>query len=116
MKVILGFDCDHCIDDLSLEFSVSGKHLPTMREVRAEADKVGWKIGARVFCPTCYAKLPAHCDTCEYYEGNKTMGAPYCRKRKCFVCPTDYCEDHNGFSETDKPLKTGYQNPIPTIE
>lgn len=116
MKVTLTFHCEHCIEDLSLEFSINGKQLPMMHKVREKADESGWKIGGRVFCPDCYAKLPARCNTCEHYEGNKTMGAPYCRKRECFVCPTDYCEDHNSFLETDRPLKTGYQNPTPTIE
>lgn len=116
MKFTLNFDCEHCIEDLSLEFSISGKQLPTMRDVRAEADKVGWKIGARVFCPTCYAKLPAHCNTCEHYEGNKSMGAPFCRKRRCFACPTDYCEDHSSTCECSKETLKGFKNPVPTLK
>lgn len=107
MNAILKFECKNCIDDIELDITTNGKSLPPMRDVREQAQKKGWHIGRDCYCPACYQALPAHCDTCEHYEGNKSMGAPICRRDGEFAAPTDYCEHHQRFH--------GYKNPVPML-
>lgn len=107
MKAELKLDCRKCIDDLSLEIAIKGKSMPTFGDIMRAVQEQGWRIGRDCYCPSCYQALPAHCDTCEHYEGNKSMGSPVCRRDGNFAAPTDYCEHHQPFH--------GYKNPVPVL-
>ena len=115
MKAELKLDCQKCIDDISLEITIKGKTMPTFNEIMKAAQEQGWHIGRDCYCSSCYQFLPAHCDTCEHYEGNKSIGAPVCRRDGNFATPTDYCEHHQPFCGAAQSIQ-GYKNPVPTLE
>lgn len=116
MKAELKLDCHECIEDLSIDITIKGKAMPAFSEIMRAAQEQGWRIGRNCYCPSCYQALPAHCNTCEHYEGNKSMGAPICRRDGGFAALTDYCEHHRSFSGASNQSFCGYQNPIPTID
>lgn len=97
MKAELKLECKNCIDDLVIEIDSLGKELPTMKQIREEASKQGWTIGRDCYCPDCFLELPAHCSSCEDFEGNKSMGASVCRRDSKFTTANDYCKYHRCF-------------------
>lgn len=109
MKATLTIDCVDCLEDLSLDITVSKKTMPLFSEIRRAASQQNWHVGRDCRCPDCFKKIPATCQTCELYEGRKSMGAPVCRLDGEFVAPDDYCPEH-------KSICRGYQNPIPTLD
>lgn len=115
MKAELKLDCSECIEDISLDVTIRGKVMPTFREVMGAAQEKGWRIGRDCYCPSCYQALPAHCNTCAEYEGNKSMGSPVCRRDGNFAAPTDYCKHHRPFCGASRSGQ-GYKNPVPTLE
>ena len=116
MKAELRLDCKCCIEDISLDITIKGKTITPVRDIREKAQKQGWHLGRDCYCPSCYQALPAHCNTCEHYEGNKSMGAPICRRDGEFALPTDYCEYHQPFHSAHSQSFQGYKNPVPTLE
>lgn len=94
MNAELKINCRNCMEDITLDVEIQGKTMPSFKTVMDNAIEQGWKIGRDCYCPDCYSKLPAHCDTCDHFEGNKIMGAYICRRDGKFACPTDYCEHH----------------------
>lgn len=107
MKAEIKFECKNCIEDLTLDITIT-KSFPTMGVVREKAMRRGWSIGRDCYCPDCLSKLPARCKTCEHFEGNMIMGSSICRKDGKFTTENDYCPCHE--------LRYGYKNPIPTID
>jgi hypothetical protein len=123
MNIALKFECSHCPEDEKSEaiirIETDGKTLPTMREIREKLKEYRWVAGRDCYCPTCYSTLTAHCSDCEFYEGNKVMGAPICLKDGKFAAPTDYCKNHKSFRKENNTFNSGkinYKNPIPTID
>jgi hypothetical protein len=117
MRLTVSFECKNCLGDLLLSKEIQGKNMPDMKNLRDEAQKEGWMLGRDCYCPDCYKLLPAHCNTCEHYEGNKCMGAPICRKDGKFATPTDYCDCYKSMSRSSSVIKSGsYINPVPTID
>lgn len=94
MKAQLVFECKNCINDIAIEITIEGKNMPTLGTIREKAQQEGWSIGRDCYCPSCLRQLPAHCDTCEHFEGYKSMGSFFCRKECCFTTPYDYCKHH----------------------
>lgn len=115
MKAQLVLNCNGCFEDTSLEITIKGKTMPLFSDIMKEAQKQGWRIGRDCYCPSCYEALPAHCDTCMNYEGNKSMGAPVCRRDGAFATPTDFCKHHQPYVGPLQPF-LGYKNPIPHID
>ena len=107
MKAEIKFECKNCVEDLTLEITVK-QGLPAMSTIREEARKRGWSIGRDCYCPECLSNLPARCETCEHFEGRKSMGSPLCRRDCKFTTANDFCSRH-------EPIH-GYKNPIPSIE
>ena len=99
MKAELKFDCRNCIDDITINIRLDGRSLPTMQEIRDIAIQRGWRIGKDCYCPNCLRELPAHCNTCEHFEGNKSMGSSLCRLDGSFTTANDYCTEHKPFRE-----------------
>ena len=116
MNAILKLDCKCCIEDITLDITLKGKTMTSVKEIRGKAQKQGWHLGRDCYCPSCYQSLPAHCNTCEYYEGNKSMGAPICRRDDNFALPTDFCGHHSPFHNVPRESFSEYKNPIPTLE
>ena len=108
MKAEIKFECKKCINDITLDITIVGKTMPSISKVRESANLQGWSIGRDCYCPSCLRELPAHCSTCEHFEGNKSMGASICRRDGNFTTNTDYCDHH-------EPIRC-YRNPIPQIE
>lgn len=92
IKAQLTVECKNCIEDISIELDIDGgKKFPVCSSIRSKLQEHGWSFGRDCYCPECVKALPAHCATCEHYEGNKSMGAPVCRLDGKFAIPTDYC-------------------------
>lgn len=85
MKATLQLECKNCIEDLFIDIDIIGNKLPTMSTIRAKAQGSGWSVGRDCYCPECLSKLTDKCSTCDYFEGNKTMGASYCRRYNSYV-------------------------------
>ena len=94
IKTHLTVECKNCIEDITIDLETYGKHFPDSSTIRHKLKERGWSFGRDCYCPSCYKALPAHCSTCEHYEGNKSMGAPICRLDGEFSLPTDYCEHY----------------------
>lgn len=108
MKATLTLDCADCLEDLSLDITVSKKTMPAFGSIRRAAAQQGWHIGRVCRCPVCYEALPAICRTCCLFEGRKSMGASVCQLDGEFTAEDDFCPEH-------KPIH-GYRNPIPTLD
>lgn len=94
MKAELKFECKSCIEDLFIDIDITGNILPTMATIKAKAIGSGWHIGRDCYCPKCLSQLTEHCNTCYYFEGNKSMGSMICRRDGEFTLSDDYCEHH----------------------
>lgn len=97
MRAELKFNCKNCIDDITLDVEIVGRIIPSFSKIVSMANSLGWSIGRDCYCPDCLNKLPAHCETCEHFEGNKSMGSMVCRKHGDFTMPNDYCKQHRYF-------------------
>lgn len=94
MKATLQLECKNCIEDLFIDIDIISNKLPTMSTIRAKAQGSGWSIGRDCYCPECLSKLTDKCSTCDYFEGNKTMGSSICRRDGKFTTANDYCTHH----------------------
>lgn len=115
MNATIEFACKNCVDGISFDIEIDGKNMPSLRDFTEKAREQGWHFGRDCYCPDCYSELPAHCNTCEHYEGNKSMGAPVCRRDNKFAAPTDCCDYHKPIHGDSTAFSPGYKNPIPTL-
>lgn len=97
MNAELQLFCKCCIKDLTLDITINGNKVTSIKDIREMAEEQGWLVGRDCYCPSCYQALPAHCRTCEHYDGNKSMGAAICRNDGNFALPGDWCEQHKPF-------------------
>ena len=98
MNVELKLDCDKCgIEDITLDMTIKGKITPSFKDISSKGKEQGWHIGRNCYCPACNRTITTRCNTCEYYEGNKSMGSPICRRDGEFATPLDSCEYHKSF-------------------
>lgn len=94
IKAQLTVECKTCIEDITIELKIDGNKFPLTSSIRSKLQEQGWSFGKDCYCPKCCKTLPAHCATCEHYEGSKSMGAPTCRLSGEFALSTDYCDNY----------------------
>lgn len=98
MKAELKLDCSICgVEDITIDINIKGKKLPFFKEISEKGKEQGWHIGKNCYCPECQQSIKDHCSNCEYYEGNKSMGASICRRDGSFTTPGDSCEHHKAY-------------------
>lgn len=98
MKAELKFDCEKCaIEDITIDITINGKNMPMFKEIRNKAKEQNWHIGRNCYCPDCNSDITVRCNTCENYEGNKSMGSSICRIDGKFTTPMDTCDNHKPF-------------------
>jgi hypothetical protein len=98
MNIEIKIDCEKCgIEDITLDMRIKAKITPSLKEISAKGKEQGWHIGRNCYCPECNQEITARCNTCENYEGNKSMGSSICRKDGKFTTPLDTCKYHKPF-------------------